>query len=191
MHARPFTFLVALSLTVSGVLLCVAESDRPALLSSEMGGKDLAFLTAIADAAILQTNLGEMAKMRGSDEGVKLIGEAVAASHAEAKTELQMVTAKKGVSVTTTPNRGQIALIDRVSKHPGLTFDQACLEEMIRVLAGEIAQLESAAQSTDAEVKAFAEKLLPQLREQFLLAKKIAARPQGPASVGREKILGE
>lgn len=157
----------------------------PAIISTEIGGKDLQFMLAASNAGIVQTNLGELAKKRAQSDAVKLLGEAVATGHAATKTELQILASKKGVAVSNTPNREQIALVDTILKLDGEKFEKACMTEIVRLQQMEVADFESAAESSDPDVKAFAVKFLPQLREQFLLAKKIgamAARPSPTAA---------
>ena len=182
MKIRPL--LLTLLLAVPAVRAADTK-PAPAIISTEIGGKDLQFMLAASNAGIVQTNLGELAKKRAQNEAVKLLGEAVATGHAATKTELQILASKKGVGVSNTPNREQIALVDNILKLSGEKFEKACMDEIIRLQQVEVADFESAAESSDPDVNAFARKFLPQLREQFLLAKKIgamAARPSPTAA---------
>jgi putative membrane protein len=172
MRMRSSIFIVV-ALAVAGQLRA-QDAKKPAVLSTELSGKDLQFLTGAMDAAVVAANVGELTKSRGASDPVKLLGEAVSKIHIAEKAELERLANSKGVPISSTPNPRQITAIDTISKLTGETLEKACLDEIVRIEQKEAADFDAAMKSGDADVRAFAERFLPQFKEQSLLAQKIA-----------------
>jgi putative membrane protein len=177
MKMRILPLLVLSILPTLGFSIRAADSDAFAILSSDIGVKDLSFLQATANNSIMQANIGELARKRGGSELLKLFGDALATSNRAIKNELQTLATLKGVSVSNTPNEQQIAILDRLAKLSGVPFEQTCIDVLAKRQVEEAADFENAALSRDPDVKAFAVKFLPQMREQLVLMKRLTAPP--------------
>jgi len=85
--------------------------------------------------------------------------------HTANNQELKSLATSKGVVLTTTLDAEHQQLHDRLEKLDGGAFDRAYTSAMVDGHKKMIALFEQASVSKDAQVKAFAEKTLPTLRE--------------------------
>ena len=102
---------------------------------------------------------------------VKKFGERTAHDHSLMNKELREITTKKGIALAEKLDPKHQELIDELSKLKGAAFDQAYTKDMVAGHEAAIKQFEFEAKNgRDADVKAWAEKCLPILREHLKMA---------------------
>jgi putative membrane protein len=106
---------------------------------------------------------------------VKEFGEQMVTDHTKANDELQAVAAKKNVTLPTDLDAKQAAVRDRLAKESSKKFDRAYMAAMVTDHKEDVAEFERASKSSDPDVKAFAAKTLPTLREHLKMAKQVQA----------------
>jgi predicted outer membrane protein len=161
------------------------ESAHPPLITSELGGRDLTFLTNAIEHGKTQLYLGELARTKATSEQVKAVGEALASTQAEENRKLIQLGAMKGVNLSSEPPHAKKALDARLEKLTGPKLEKTLLEEIVAINQRAVATYEAAVESQDDDIKAFVEQGLPLAEEKLRAAGKMtgtAPRPPKPAA---------
>jgi putative membrane protein len=141
----------------------VAQSAIPA--------PDRAFAEKAAMGGAAEVQSGRMAEQKGVNTQVKQFGARMAQDHAKAGDELKRIAAGKGLTLPQAPNPDDKREMDKLAKLTGADFDRAYMSHMVADHKKDIAEFEKEASSgQDADIKAFAAKTLPTLREHLKLA---------------------
>lgn len=147
-----------------------------AAASAEVAEKDRKFMTEAAGDGLYEVAVGKLAADKASDPAVKKFGQTMVADHTKANDELKQLASTKGVTLPTALPSDKKAELDRLSKASGANFDQQFVRTVgLKDHAADIRKFETAAkESQDPQVKAFAEKTLPTLRQHHSQAQKLA-----------------
>ncbi|WP_460891158.1 DUF4142 domain-containing protein [Rufibacter soli] len=125
------------------------------------------FVMKAASGGMMEVEAGKLASTKAKDAGVKQFGQRMVTDHSKANTELKALAAKKGIKLPPSLLPEHQQHLDMLSKAPaGAEFDLMYMQHMVEDHNKDVQEFER--QSTtgqDAEVKAFAAKTLPVLRE--------------------------
>jgi putative membrane protein len=121
--------------------------------------------------------MGQLALGKTANADVKKFAQMMVDDHGKANTELKTIADTKGVKLATEPTmvaKGKEKMIDAKS---GADFDKAFAESMVTNHKKAVEAFEKASnESKDAEVKAFAAKTLPTLRNHLAEAEALKAK---------------
>jgi putative membrane protein len=145
-----------------------SSQAKPASGSLKMADKN--FLTHAAQGGEAEVELGRLAQQKAADAQVKAFGQRMETDHSKATSELRALIAQKGLTVPGGLPPDALALKNRLDKLQGATFDQAYMRAMVDDHVKDVRAFEMTAKSTDPDIKAFAEKTLPTLREHLKMA---------------------
>jgi len=158
---------------LSGVMAIIADAQ---LLTAQQGAGKAnnaqTFLTHAAQDGEAEIELGRMAQEKAADAKVKDFGARMQKDHGNANAELRAIAAKKGLTIPGGPGP-HAAMMKKLGSLQGAAFDSAYMRAMVDDHAKAVKEFEMATKSPDAEIKAFAEKTLPTLREHLRLAQEI------------------
>jgi putative membrane protein len=133
---------------------------------SMMNSMDKKFVMEAAMGGMAEVELGRLATERGMSDEVKQFGQRMVDDHSKANEELMQVASAKGMTLPTTLDAKHQAMVDKMSKMSGAAFDKAYKQEMLKDHRKDVASFErEAGKGMDAEVKGFAAKTLPTLKE--------------------------
>jgi len=139
--------------------------------------RDANFIKEAAKGGQMEVKLGQLAADHSQNAEVKRFGERLVKDHSAANEELTKIAQAKGVDLTKEADRAGTAAakeVDKLSNKSGADFDKAYIKYMVSDHKKDIAKFEKeAAQSNDADVRAFAQKTLPTLREHLQMAEDI------------------
>lgn len=130
------------------------------------------FLTQAAHDGEAEVELGKMAQEKAADAKVKDFGARMQKDHGNANAELRAIAAKKGLAIPGGPGPHG-AMMKKLGSLQGAAFDSAYMRAMVDDHTKAVKEFEMATKSPDADVKAFAEKTLPTLREHLRLAQEV------------------
>ena len=133
------------------------------------------FLIAAASAGQFELAASRLAQERASNAAVKAFAERMIADHGKANEELKALAATKNVTLTDEMQAAHQADLDTLSRLQGAAFDQAYAQRVgVQSHMNAVTLFEQAsAQMQDPEVKAFAARMLPTLREHLAQAQKL------------------
>ena len=142
---------------------------------------DAAFVKKAADGGMAEVALAKLAQEKASNADVKSFAATLEKDHTAANDELKEVASKKNITLPASPSKNHQALHDKLAKLSGAEFDKAYVSAMLedhQKDVREFARVSSA--SGDADVKAFATKTLPTLKDHLKqvqdLSKSIGAK---------------
>ena len=182
--------LLALILLGSLALLAVGcasdgESNRDALNangnrsgnSNDSGDADRKFVTEAAIGGMAEVRLGQIAAQKAMDDEVKQFGQRMVDDHSRANGELKQIASRKGLTLPTELDPIHLEIVDRLSNLAGPDFDRAYMGEMVKDHTRDVSDFERASiVAQDADVKSFAGKTLPTLREHLEMAQALHSR---------------
>jgi len=119
---------------------------------------DTKFVKKTAKGGMREIKMAEMAKEQAKSADVKKVAEKIESDHKDANQELMALAEKKGVALSKNE--------PKIEKMTGTDFDKEYLAMMVNDHEKNIAAFEKEAKDgEDADVKAWAEKTLPTLKE--------------------------
>jgi len=132
------------------------------------------FVSKAATGGTAEVELGRVATQRAVRPSVRSFAERMVADHGRANAELAALARRKGLDVPTALEPSQQAMRDRLSGLSGPDFDRAYMSEIVRDHTEDIALFERAAEiSSDPDLKAWATRSLPMLRDHLALARQV------------------
>ena len=132
------------------------------------------FTTAAAQGGMVEVKLGNLALAKSENADVKRFAEMMIADHTRANNDLKEIAAGKSVALPTEINDEQKSQLDKLSKYSGAEFDKEYVKAMIEDHEKDVKEFQVQADSgTDADVKAFAARTLPTLKNHLGMIKGI------------------
>jgi putative membrane protein len=150
-----------------------AAGERSSQAKPASGGVKMAdktFMTHASQDGEAEVELARLAQQKAADAQVKAFAQRMETDHTKAGSELRALIAQKGVTIPGGLPPQAVALKNKLDKLQGATFDQAYMRAMVDDHTKAVREFETASKSTDADVKGFAEKTLPTLREHLKMA---------------------
>ena len=140
---------------------------------------DKDFITGTAKAG--KVELAQDALKNTTNADVKAFAQKIIDDHTKANDELAKIASSKGVTLPTEARAGFKEAKERLMKLTGANFDQAFTQQMTDDHESAIKDFDDAAHNAaDADVKAFAAKTLPALREHLKMAQDLHAKLSPP-----------
>lgn len=155
------------ALMLAGATLAVGASAAP------VTSKDKSFMTKAAEAGHAEIAASKVALEKSSNPAVKDFAQKMIDQHTTVNDELKQLASSKDVTLPTEPSMAQRAKITVLEKLKGNTFDKR-YASMIGVSAHEDAVKlfqKSSSSADDADVKSFAAKTLPGLKEHLQMGR--------------------
>ncbi len=159
---------VSRNLSLRAVLLTAGLAYASA---ASAASPDSAFVKEAAAGGMAEVDMGKLAQEKAGNDQVKQFGSRMVQDHSKANDELKQVAGAKGVQLPAAPDAKAQAEMKKMQSLSGSAFDKHYMDHMVADHKQDIAAFEKEAKSgKDPEVKAFAEKTLPTLKEHLQLA---------------------
>ena len=130
------------------------------------------FVIESAQGALLEVKLGELAQTNGSVQVVKDFGKVMIADHSTGYAELNTLATQKKITIPAGLSKKGQRKYDKLAKKTGHEFDKEYMDYMVEDHDKDIESFEEAADELkDADIKAWAAKTLPMLKQHLALAK--------------------
>ena len=163
--------LTVISLVAAALVALTGPAAAQIQLVSD---QDREFVNKAATGGLAEVELGRIAAQRAARPSVRSFGERMVTDHGRSSEQLASLARSKGIEVPTALEPSQQAVRDRLSSLSGNDFDRDYMSEMVRDHTEDIALFERAAEtSTDPDLKAWATRSLPMLREHLALARQV------------------
>ena len=143
----------------------IAEEQNEEKLASDDAEDDADFMVKAASGGMLEVELGKIALEKASSPQVKKFAQQMVDDHTKANEELKALAAKKNITLPSTPGDEAQEHINDLAKYSGVKFDKEYMELMNKDHQEDLDLFSEAANDAeDPEVKAFAAKTLPVLK---------------------------
>ncbi len=140
-------------------------------------GGDLAFMNDAAPGGMAEIELGHLAVRQAASREVKQFAERVIADHSKAGEELKQLAQRKQVMLPQEVSPGHKETMAKLSVLRGAAFDRAYVTAMVENHMKDVTAFDAVSKgAVDADVKAFATKVLPTLKAHLQAIRGIAAR---------------
>jgi putative membrane protein len=152
-----------------------------AMLAQESANRltapDAAFATKAAQGGMAEVQLGKLATEKASSPDVKAFGQQMVDDHSKANDEFKSIASSKGVTLPSSLDAKDQATYDRLSKLSGAAFDRAYMADMVRDHRADIAEFDrEAGHGSDPDIKNFASRTLPTLKNHLKMAESVQAK---------------
>lgn len=124
-------------------------------------------------ANMKEIRAGQLAISKAQNPGVKVYGGRMVSDHTQANTLLQALVAKKGYKVSL-PSENDAVPDAMLTGTSGSAFDRNYITMMIDDHKKVIAMFQTASLSTDPDIRSFAKKMLPTLKQHLKTAESLA-----------------
>ncbi len=163
-----------------GLIQPAAEGDadlRAGLITSELSGRDLEFLTSAIELGRLQSFLVKMAQEKTETPELRAIGGALVEIQAQENNFVARLAAAKGINLSasvTPPAQKRVA--DQLEVLSGPKLEKALIEHIVSAAQQSVEGYESALRSGDPDIKRLAEQMLPAAKSRLQFAAKASGR---------------
>jgi len=147
---------------------------------------DRAFVDTAASAGLAEVAITKHAMDKAASGDVKKLAEHLNKDHSQANQELARIASAKGIPVPVSPESEKRAEVEQVSALSGAELDRTVLTKLDQSHRASIKLFErEASEGSDPELKAFAAKTLPTLREHLKMVESTHAAAGGGAQAGK------
>jgi putative membrane protein len=188
-HAFQFVSAVALTAILPAVSVIAsqggAQPSQPQAPSSAAAARaatpasDADFVTQAAKASAKEIELGRLAARQASNTDVKAFANRMVTDHSKAADELTAIAKKHNMTMPTTAtlDSEKKAATDKFMSMQGAAFDRAYMDQMVTAHRAAVELFEKESKDgSNAELKAFATKTLPTIREHLKEAEALQAK---------------
>ena len=145
--------------------------------SSSLTGDDKEFISKAGMGGLAEVRMGTLALQKAASADVKQFAQRMVTDHSRASDELSQLAIAKGATLPTDLAGDHEAAFEHLSTLSGAEFDKAYMKHMVEDHQKDVAEFERAAGgATDADVKAWAGKTLPTLREHLQQATTVGGK---------------
>jgi len=172
MNKRPNTNLshFTTALAIAGGLWL---SQAGAFAAAELTKAEKEFFKDASESGMMEVKIGELAGKKGASSDAKMMGEHLVKDHTKANGELEKLASAKGVTLSKEMTAADKSKFDALEKEEGAKFDSEFNATVVKSHKKAIALFEKTAKDAkDSDVKAFAEKMLPDLKGHLAMAEK-------------------
>lgn len=153
----------------------------------QLARSDRKFVQKAAESGMFEVEAAQIAATKAMDPQVKSFASMLVDHHSKANNELVKLANAKKVELAAAPPRAMRREVEKLGKKSGAEFDKEFVRQVgIKAHEKDIKLFEKAsAELKDAELKAFATKTLPTLREHLAQAEKLQSGKSGAAMGNR------
>ena len=155
------------------LLPAITKPTEPAtpgkIFSSEIGGKDLRFLSDAIEFGLSQVFLASLATSGAQSDRVKALASVLSQTQREENGKISRLAQLKGINVTDRDAAAREGLARKFAKVSPDQFDNAWLGEIVALNEKAVANFSDAAEFEDPDIKTFAQKALPLAKEKLSL----------------------
>jgi putative membrane protein len=191
----PILVAVALALGLGSQIGCEKAGDQNAAKQSRSMSQDenapqaaqaqgdKAFVTTVAQANFAEVDAGKLALKKSSNAEVKRFAQHMIDDHTQANAELSDLAHKKGFDMPTEADEAHQKVAARLAEMSGAEFDRAYAAMMVADHQKVVSMFETySSEASDPDVRAFAKKMLPTLRDHLKMARELSGKLAGSSN---------
>lgn len=142
--------------------------------SRMMNSADTKFAIDAAQGGTAEVQLGQLAQQKAASPDVKSFGQMMVDDHTKANEELKSIASQQNMTLPSSPNAKDQALMAKLQNDSGQKFDKAYMDAMVKDHEHDIKQFEKESKNgKDPQLKNFASTTLPVLQKHLQRAKEV------------------
>jgi putative membrane protein len=148
----------------------ITNADTTVTTAKGVGGEqrpafDSEFMTKAASGGMLEVQLGQQVAQKATTPEAKQFAQQMVTDHTKGNNELKALAAQKNITLPTTLGEDQQKIYDDVLAEKGADLDRKYVSAMLTDHQEDIKEYQGAVtQSSDTDIKAYAQKNLPMLQ---------------------------
>jgi putative membrane protein len=148
----------------------ITNADTTVTTAKGVGGEqrpafDSEFMTKAASGGMLEVQLGQQVAQKATTPEAKQFAQQMVTDHTKGNNELKALAAQKNITLPTTLGEDQQKIYDDVLAEKGADLDKKYVSAMLTDHQEDIKEYQGAVtQSSDTDIKAYAQKNLPMLQ---------------------------
>jgi len=151
-----------------------AQAQNDSTFDSSHVKKDASFAVDMADAGMLEVQLGQLAQKNAAAASVKNFGKQMVTDHGKANDELMALAQTKGISLPAAMSDKCQKMYNELATKTGKDFDKAYIDAQVSGHKDVVDLLQKESEKgEDPDVKAWAQGKLPAVQHHLEMAKKI------------------
>lgn len=140
---------------------------------SDAMDEDTEFMNEAASGGMMEVELGQLAANKAISADVKKFAKMMVDDHTKANNELKSLAAQKGITLPAMLMEKHQKMVNDLTAKTGKEFDKEYMNMMVDDHKEDIDAFEKAAEKgNDADLKAFAAKTIPTLKQHLEMAEK-------------------
>jgi putative membrane protein len=153
--------------------------------ASALSRQDQDYFDKLAKANLGEVYAGKIARDKAASPEVKKFAQHMVDDHGKKFEEQRAMAQKKNVALPASAEDKSKDAIKKIERLSGAEFDRAFMQQMVKDHESAVKLVqEIATKADDPELKAAAQKALPDIKQHLQSAQALAANPQAPAKVG-------
>jgi putative membrane protein len=158
--------------------LCCALA--PVAGADEKGGGDARFVATASGAGLAEVNFGMLAVRHAASADVRKFAQTMVDDHTRANRELNTLASEKRFAVAAEMDREHQTLFQKLARLDGSAFDREYMEGQVKDHEAAVKLFEDESKGgSDEQLKAWAGKTLPNLRDHLKTAKEVCDKTKG------------
>lgn len=148
----------------------ITNADTTITTAKAVGGEqrpafDSEFMTKAASGGMLEVQLGQQVAKKATTPDAKQFAQQMVTDHTKSNNELKALAAQKNITLPTTLGKDQQKVYDEVLAEKGIDLDKKYVSAMLTDHQEDIKEYQEAVtQSSDINLKTYAQKNLPVLQ---------------------------
>jgi putative membrane protein len=172
MFKKSFVQFLIIGLVI-GLLTSVGLAAEKS--NDKLSRADEKFVKEAAEGGMLEVELGKLAADKATNDEVKAFGRRMQEDHSKANEELKQIADNKDVKIPSALEGKQKRTLDRLSKLSGSEFDRQYMRTMVDDHKEDVKAFQREAdKAKDPDIKQFAGKYAPIIKEHLQLAQSTA-----------------
>jgi putative membrane protein len=148
-----------------------------------MKSSDDRFAMKAAQGGMAEVQLGQLAAQKASNPDVKAFGQQMVDDHTKANDQLKSVAGQENITLPTTLDAKDQALMTKLQGLSGAQFDKAYVKAMVKDHQEDVKEFQKEAdKGKDPQIKNFASQTLPILQQHLSKAQSLQASVSGGSS---------
>ena len=153
------------------------QQQQESQTASQQLSGDQRFISEAAQDGRAEVELGQLAAKKSSDPAVKRFAQKVVTDHSKANQQLESLPEAGQVAQSANVSEDKRRTMDDLANLSGKDFDRKYIDEMVSDHEQAVSRFQDAASTaSDPQVKQFATKTLPTLKQHLEMAKSLQAR---------------
>jgi putative membrane protein len=186
MRTSKWLTFAALALGLATLFACERKDDGYRSSGSKnrstepRGMSGTSWLQQAAEANLAEIDAGRLAGSKSTNNDVKQFGLHMVEDHSKANIDLTELAVKKGITLPTRPDEKHTKAAADLADLSGAEFDKKYADMMVADHEQAVGLFEANGNSSDADVKAFADKTLPTLKHHLQMARDLKGKVGTP-----------
>lgn len=177
LYAAPILTFAQQSTNPADKSMSQKDNQKMAQGNGNLSSQDREFIMKAAEGGQMEVTLGQTAVSKATNSDVKQFAQRMVDDHSKASEELKGLASSKGITLPMENAAKTQKMKADMEKHSAANFDREYMKDMVKDHEKDVAMFEREARDgKDSEVKAWAEKTLPTLREHLQMARDAASK---------------